>query len=60
MSPEQANAKQVHDGSGHWGMGAVLYELMTGKRAFGGDTALRRFVWSQSGPGSASSITLDG
>jgi eukaryotic-like serine/threonine-protein kinase len=38
MSPEQAKGKQVNKGTDIWAFGCVLYELLTGKRAFHGET----------------------
>jgi serine/threonine-protein kinase len=37
MSPEQAKGKQVDKRSDIWAFGCVLYEALTGKRAFGAD-----------------------
>ena len=36
MSPEQAKGKTVGKQADVWAFGAVLYEMLTGKRAFGG------------------------
>ncbi|TDI16429.1 MAG: serine/threonine-protein kinase, partial [Acidobacteria bacterium] len=38
MSPEQAMGKSVDKRADIWAFGAVLYELLTGKRAFEGET----------------------
>ena len=37
MSPEQAKGKTVGRQADVWAFGAVLYEMLTGKRAFSGD-----------------------
>jgi Tol biopolymer transport system component len=38
MSPEQAKAKPVDRRADIWAFGCVLYEMLTGKKAFSGDT----------------------
>jgi eukaryotic-like serine/threonine-protein kinase len=38
MSPEQAQGLPVDKRSDIWAFGCVLYEMLTGSRAFGGDT----------------------
>jgi Tol biopolymer transport system component len=39
MSPEQARGQLVDKRSDIWAFGCVLYELLTGRKAFAGDTA---------------------
>jgi eukaryotic-like serine/threonine-protein kinase len=39
MSPEQTNGREADRASDVWAFGCVLYEMLTGRRAFIGDTA---------------------
>lgn len=39
MSPEQARGGEVDQRTDIWAFGCLLFELLTGKRAFGGETA---------------------
>jgi len=38
MAPEQAKAKSADSRADIWAFGCVLYEMLTGKKVFGGDT----------------------
>ena len=40
MSPEQAEAKAIDKRTDIWAFGCVLFEMLTGRRAFQGETAL--------------------
>ena len=40
MSPEQAKARAAERRSDIWAFGCVLYEMLAGRQAFGGETVV--------------------
>jgi Tol biopolymer transport system component len=60
MSPEQARGEELDNRTDLFSFGAVLYEMVTGRQAFGGDTAAVVFNGILSGsPAPATSIRSD-
>ena len=51
MSPEQAKGRTVDKRSDVWAFGAVLYEMLTGRRAFEGDDVSDTLARSDEGAG---------
>ena len=49
MSPEQAKAKQIDKRTDIWAFGCVLYEMLTGQRAFAGETVAEQLTAVLSG-----------
>jgi serine/threonine-protein kinase len=62
MSPEQAEGKKLDTRSDIFSFGAVLYQMVAGRRAFGGDTTVQVLtaVLRDDPPPLASSDALDG
>ena len=44
MSPEQAKAKQIDKRTDIWAFGCVFYEILTGQRAFAGETVAEQLA----------------
>jgi serine/threonine protein kinase len=44
MSPEQAKGREADKRSDVWAFGCVVFEMLTGRRAFGGDDVSDTFV----------------
>jgi serine/threonine protein kinase len=49
MSPEQASGKGVDRRTDIWAFGCLLYELLTGKRAFAAETLQERIAAVRTG-----------
>jgi serine/threonine protein kinase len=45
MAPEQARGQQVDKRADIWAFGVVLFEMLTGKRLFGGETVSDTLAW---------------
>src|SRR5262249_47426225 len=64
MSPEQARGKPVDAATDIWAIGCLLYEALTGTRAFAGETATDTIVailhgqpdWTRLPPGTPAAI----
>ncbi len=64
MSPEQARGKPVDKRADIWAFGVVLYEMLTGRQAFGGETIsdvlaavlTREIDWSLLPPGTPPAV----
>lgn len=59
MSPEQAKGKPVDRRADVWAFGVVLYELLTGKRLFGGETASETLASVMKEPFSLDALPAD-
>jgi eukaryotic-like serine/threonine-protein kinase len=66
MSPEQARGRPVDKRADIWAFGCVLYEMLTGRRAFTGDDVTETIGavihkepdWSVLGPGTPASVLV--
>jgi hypothetical protein len=59
MSPEQAKGRSVDRRADVWAFGVVLYELLTGKRLFGGETVSETLASVMKEPFSLDALPAD-
>jgi serine/threonine protein kinase len=59
MSPEQAKGRHVDRRADVWAFGVVLYELLTGKRLFGGETVSETLASVMKEPFSLDALPTD-
>ncbi len=58
MSPEQVRGRPADHRSDLFSLGAILYEMLTGRRAFHGDSAVETMIEALSGSTGASTQTV--
>ena len=59
MSPEQARGKTVDKRTDIWAFGCVLFEMLTGRRAFNGETTSDAIAAILEWPGRTSSMRMN-